>query len=377
MKRVLFITKVCFLDAALEYIDQVKNHVALDVLIEIDPNTLRQNILDVAAFPERGAFAEPAALLGKDDYAKLTPYMQGCRSFRFLIHRNPKSTSPWGGLRGSFAAYRYIRRIRPDVLHFDDVSLRLLLLLLFLGKRRKIVVNAHDPTRHSGEHDWRYTLPKKQYYRKAIRVLTFSRYSQLLFRQQYGHHPDCLHIPLQPYRVYQAESEKAERKYITFVGRLSLYKGIDLFTAAMRIINTQHPQQQFIIAGKPAPGFDMQLPDDRQLRLCTRHLTTVELSHIIRQSLAVVCPYRDATQSGVIMTAYALGTPVIVTNVGGLPEYVEEGVTGYITESNAPALAAAFGRFVTDAALADKLGRNILNTPVSTMGKEQIIAIYS
>ncbi len=43
------------------------------------------------------------------------------------------------------------------------------------------------------------------------------------------------------------------------------------------------------------------------------------------QSTFVVCPYLDATQSGVVLTAYAFGKPVIATQVGGLPEYVHHG----------------------------------------------------
>ena len=36
----------------------------------------------------------------------------------------------------------------------------------------------------------------------------------------------------------------------------------------------------------------------------------------------MVCPYTDATQSGVIMSAFAFNKPVIATNVGALPEMV-------------------------------------------------------
>ena len=44
----------------------------------------------------------------------------------------------------------------------------------------------------------------------------------------------------------------------------------------------------------------------------------------------VVLPYESATQSGIVQIAYGFEKPVIVTNVGGLPEVVVEGKTGYI-----------------------------------------------
>ena len=57
-------------------------------------------------------------------------------------------------------------------------------------------------------------------------------------------------------------------------------------------------------------------------------------------------PYRSATQSGIVQTAFSFETPVIVTRVGGLPDVVIEGETGYIVPPDDPsALAAAIRRF--------------------------------
>ena len=46
----------------------------------------------------------------------------------------------------------------------------------------------------------------------------------------------------------------------------------------------------------------------------------------------VVLPYESATQSGIVQIAYGFKKPVIVTRVGGLPEVVEDGVTGVIVD---------------------------------------------
>jgi glycosyltransferase involved in cell wall biosynthesis len=51
----------------------------------------------------------------------------------------------------------------------------------------------------------------------------------------------------------------------------------------------------------------------------------------------VVLPYVAATQSGIIQIAFALNRPVITTNVGGLPEVVEDGKTGFVVEANSSA----------------------------------------
>ena len=48
-------------------------------------------------------------------------------------------------------------------------------------------------------------------------------------------------------------------------------------------------------------------------------------------------PYHSASQSGIVQIAYSFNIPVVVTNVGGLPEYVEKGVSGEIVKVNDPA----------------------------------------
>jgi glycosyltransferase involved in cell wall biosynthesis len=73
-----------------------------------------------------------------------------------------------------------------------------------------------------------------------------------------------------------------------------------------------------------------------------------------------VCPYVDATQSGVVMTAYAFDRPVVATRVGGLPEYVHDGQTGLLVAERDPvALAAALVSVLTNASLRDHLGEGI------------------
>jgi glycosyltransferase involved in cell wall biosynthesis len=63
----------------------------------------------------------------------------------------------------------------------------------------------------------------------------------------------------------------------------------------------------------------------------------------------MVLPYRSATQSAIIQTAFGQGTPVITTNVGGLAEVVDHERTGLVAPPEDPAaLAAAINRFFAE-----------------------------
>ena len=54
----------------------------------------------------------------------------------------------------------------------------------------------------------------------------------------------------------------------------------------------------------------------------------------------VVLPYESATQSGIVQIAYGFEKPVVVTEVGGLPDVVTDGKTGYVVEARNPGLLA-------------------------------------
>jgi len=62
-----------------------------------------------------------------------------------------------------------------------------------------------------------------------------------------------------------------------------------------------------------------------------------------------VCPYTDATQSGVVMSSFAFRKPVVASNVGGLSEYIEDDKSGRLIESgSAAALEGAIHALLDD-----------------------------
>lgn len=145
---------------------------------------------------------------------------------------------------------------------------------------------------------------------------------------------------MSPYRYLRqlVENTVTGKKHILFFGRLSPYKGIDTLLQAMPTVLQEFPQEQLIIAGKKNAGFEL---DERiinrysnNITLMEKHIPNKELACLVQEAKFIVCPYKDATQSGVLMTAFGLHTPVIATNVGAFPEFIEHDVNGLLVHSD-------------------------------------------
>jgi glycosyltransferase involved in cell wall biosynthesis len=153
-------------------------------------------------------------------------------------------------------------------------------------------------------------------------------------------------MPFSFYRNFTKFSSVSQTN-ITFFGRLSYYKGIDLFLNSISEVNNKYPQQQYIVAGKRhSYNIDDKFFKLKNINFIEKHLSNEELVKLVMSSSLIVCPYIEATQSGVVMTAYALNKPVLVTNVGGLPEYVIEG-TGFVCEPEIDSLVNAISEFLS------------------------------
>ena len=73
-----------------------------------------------------------------------------------------------------------------------------------------------------------------------------------------------------------------------------------------------------------------------------------------------VCPYTDATQSGVIQTAYSFNVPVIASNVGALADTVEDNITGMLVPAcDSNELARSILKLYSSPNILEDMRRNI------------------
>ena len=137
-----------------------------------------------------------------------------------------------------------------------------------------------------------------------------------------------------------------------FFGYVRPYKGLDTLLAAWKRVRAERPQATLVVAGEfyEKPERYVALASATGgVRILNRYIPDEEVEALFRAADVTVLPYRSGTQSGVTHVAYALGSPVIATRVGGIAETVSEGETGFICPPEDPAaLAATIVRFFAE-----------------------------
>lgn len=340
-KSILFYTQVCYLDIALEYIRLISPRYNVHVIIELASTQLKTNILDLDInldqYPPLLAFDQV-----KEDWKLeyLADFLHHCKSVNFAVY---PSASPRAVLTTSRAVIAHLRRLKPDYYHLDDLSPRQLLLIPHLYSRlSKVILNVHDPRPHLGEFDLKNYISRSLFRTLVKTYAVYSAYSRdCMDSLVKNRNKKVVMLKMMPYSVFakfQSHENPEPAANISFIGRISPYKGVENFIEAAKIVNRSYPDQHFIIAGKKIPAYELKYSDtdleEYHIEVREKHLSNTELVEIVNNSSLVVCPYLEATQSGVVMTAYALNRPVLVTNCGGLAESVRHGVTGLVASEN-------------------------------------------
>jgi glycosyltransferase involved in cell wall biosynthesis len=157
--------------------------------------------------------------------------------------------------------------------------------------------------------------------------------------------------------------QEADR-VVLFFGLLSPSKGLEDLLEAFAIVR-KSCEAKLVIAGYPTKHINMNelLEKNRGLGIAghvifdPRYIPLDTIQPLMMLASVVVYPYRSGTQSGALQTAYTFGRPVIATSVGGLPEVVEEGKSGFIVPPHSPQeLADKIIVLLNNPALADEMG---------------------
>ena len=139
-----------------------------------------------------------------------------------------------------------------------------------------------------------------------------------------------------------------EGRVILFFGLLRPYKGIDVLLEAFREVRGA----ELWVVGMPRmpiePLREAAARCDATVRFVPRFVTDPEIPAFFRRADAVVLPYREIDQSGVLYTALAFGKPMVLSDVGGFSEVAAHGAGRLVPPSDPAALGTALNELLTD-----------------------------
>jgi glycosyltransferase involved in cell wall biosynthesis len=165
-----------------------------------------------------------------------------------------------------------------------------------------------------------------------------------------------------PYFATRAEHAPAppESRTVTFVGRLTPAKGLDVLIRALALVPDAWDELVVVGDGRDQAATESLLARSGVGERTTMHgwLAAEGVTEAIRASSVVVVPSRWPEPFGIAgIEAMAQGRPVIASAVGGIPEWLDDGETGLLVPPGDPgALAAALERLLGDPRLARRLG---------------------
>jgi glycosyltransferase involved in cell wall biosynthesis len=146
---------------------------------------------------------------------------------------------------------------------------------------------------------------------------------------------------------------------ILYFGIIREYKGFDILLKAISALKEKRTDFHLLVAGE-CYGSDAKytklisdLGISDYITWHNRYVPDEDVSMYFSAADVVALPYRSASQSGITQIAYHYNLPVIVTNVGGLPEMVDEGKSGFIVNPENPSELTSI--------LSENLGTNIFS----------------
>jgi glycosyltransferase involved in cell wall biosynthesis len=151
---------------------------------------------------------------------------------------------------------------------------------------------------------------------------------------------------------------------VVLVSKLVTPKGHLCFVRAAEMVRASSARIRFVIVGGPVPGHDAEASAIQSLarKIAPELILTGprnDLPSIYAAcDIAVHCPIYPDTYPTVVLLPMLMGKPVVATNIGGIPEQIEDGKSGVLVSPDDPrALAQALLSLASDSQARATLGQ--------------------
>jgi D-inositol-3-phosphate glycosyltransferase len=254
-------------------------------------------------------------------------------------------------------------REKPDLIilnwwipFFGPSYFAVLLIVKLIAPRTKVMLVAHNAIPHE-KRPGDMLLTKLVFSLTNYFVVMSGAVQDDLLKVKRG--AEFILTPHPLYEVFGEPKDKGEAKralgvsgpVILFFGFIRRYKGLHVLLEAMPKVLRDVPLT-LVVAGEFYEDKDSYTEQIERLgllgsvKVLDRFIPNEDVGDYFSAADVLVLPYLSATQSGITQIAFAFDLPVIATLVGGLPEVVTDGETGFLVPPDDPdALAEAVIRY--------------------------------
>ena len=327
MLKIAYISPSYFSVADLPLINQLRELCDIHYYVHL-PHDGKGHAINISKMPKSSGiylgtqFDEMQIFSGYIDLSKT----------HIIYHESPHS---WAisNIRVTKQLLNELKKQNFDIIHITD-PYRYFEFPLYKF-RKKTVLTVHDPFIHSSQKKW-YA---KRFYRflsfKLIKkFILFNQAQQADFMRTWELSEEQVYLSrLGIYNYLQLYEKPAHNNadYALYIGTIRSHKGVEYLLEAFEQVHAKDDKARLIVAGAGNFYFDVSpYLNKPYITFIHKYLTTEEQVELISNAKYIVCPYKDATQSGVVMSAFAFNKPCIATNVGGLPEMVIDNKYGKI-----------------------------------------------
>jgi glycosyltransferase involved in cell wall biosynthesis len=277
----------------------------------------------------------------------------------------------------SFGNVKLVDKIRPEIIHFPELYPQSsIFTFLYRIHRKYPIVSTLHATFDSPSHllnlkSFTYgTLASITEFTKGLvksdRIIVHTQKNKNTLIKRGVNHEKIAVVPHGAYTFLKKygkdEAAEDEGNYVLFFGYIVKNKGIEYLAKCAPIISEEVPNIKVIVAGEGDLLGCKALMDDSRFEIHNEFIPNEKVAELFQRAKVVVLPYTyHQGHSGVLTIAFAFGKPVIVTNVGDLPNLVKDGKEGLIVPPKDPkALAGAIIKLLKDDELRREMGENAL-----------------
>jgi glycosyltransferase involved in cell wall biosynthesis len=278
-------------------------------------------------------------------------------------------------LRDGFFLFKLIKIYRPDCLLANFGAVNIMMLVGWLMRVPCRIAWVQTLTEQILI-DWKKSEIKRRYlifrkslfYRIATHILPVSEAVRSDINYTYS-------VPFSKCKVFynslsdplkginEFDNIIVDKNKISCIAKLDLSKAQNILIMALSVIVNKYPDLYIEFIGDgPSKEYYIRLASELNVQeksLFIGELPHTEVLRRIASSVATVLPSISDACPLVIVESLALGTPVVASAVGGIPEMIRDGMDGFLVPRNNPGvLAAKLNLILSSPQLRDTMGSN-------------------